>query len=46
MSKILQQVGIIKQGKVRTAGVSVGALAMGNDFPGQVRPPAPKYTLL
>jgi hypothetical protein len=29
VSKILQQVGIIKPGAVRTAGVSIGSLAMG-----------------
>ena len=35
VSKVLQQLGIVRQGKVRTAGVSVGSLAMGNDYPGQ-----------
>jgi hypothetical protein len=34
ISKILQQVGIIKPGTVRTAGVSIGSLAMGVEVGG------------
>ncbi|GBF98853.1 hypothetical protein Rsub_11457 [Raphidocelis subcapitata] len=32
--KVLQQLGLIREGEVRTAGVSIGSLAMGVAFPG------------
>jgi hypothetical protein len=32
--KVLQQLGLIREGEVRTAGVSIGSLAMGVVFPG------------
>ena len=32
---MMQQLGVVQQGRVHTAGVSAGALAMGCDYPDQ-----------